>query len=101
MRIYSQCSNCLFVPLAQPKLELMRIVGSQDRIEIELDAAKAWRRGRVLDAMLRGALVPVPVGFSEACSYRNQCPASAPPAANGGRASHTIGIINTNMAPKT
>lgn len=37
----------------------MRIVGEQDRSEIELDPVKAYRRGRALDAMLRGAAPPV------------------------------------------
>ncbi len=37
----------------------MRIVGQQDRSEIELDPVKAYRRGRALDAMLRGAAPPV------------------------------------------
>lgn len=40
----------------------MRIVGTQDRDEIELDPAKALRRGRVLDRMLRAAAPPVPRG---------------------------------------
>lgn len=37
----------------------MRIVGEQDRSEIELDPVKAYRRGRALDAMLRQAPPPV------------------------------------------
>ena len=37
----------------------MRIVGKQDRSEIELDPVQAYRRGRALDAMLRGAAPPV------------------------------------------
>ena len=37
----------------------MRIVGDQDRSEIELDPVKAYRRGRTLDAMLRSASPPV------------------------------------------
>ncbi len=36
----------------------MRIVGTQDRSEIELDPVKAYRRARVLDAMLHAALPP-------------------------------------------
>ncbi len=40
----------------------MRIVGEQDRSEIELDPVKAYRRGRALDAMLRGAAPPVAHG---------------------------------------
>ena len=36
----------------------MKIVGDQDRSEIELDPVKAYRRGKALDAMLRGALLP-------------------------------------------
>lgn len=34
----------------------MRIVGKQHRSEIELDPGKAYRRARVLDAMLRTTL---------------------------------------------
>ncbi len=37
----------------------MRIVGEQDRSEVELDPVKAYRRGRALDAMLRSAAAPV------------------------------------------
>lgn len=40
----------------------MRIVGKQNRSEIELDPVKAFRRGRVLDAMLCGASPPVKRG---------------------------------------
>lgn len=36
----------------------MRIVGTQNRSEIELDPVKAYRRGRELDAMLRQAAMP-------------------------------------------
>lgn len=32
----------------------MRIVGTQNRSEIEMDPQQAYRRGRALDAMLRG-----------------------------------------------
>lgn len=42
----------------------MRIVGDQDRSEIELDPVKAYRRGRALDAMLRTALPPVARGVT-------------------------------------
>lgn len=42
----------------------MRIVGRQDRSEIELDPVKAYRRGRALDSMLRAALPPVPRGVT-------------------------------------
>lgn len=42
----------------------MRIVGEQDRSEIELDPVKAYRRGRELDAMLRGAVPPVVHGVT-------------------------------------
>lgn len=42
----------------------MRIVGKQDRSEIELDPVKAWQRGRALDDMLRAALPPVPRGVT-------------------------------------
>lgn len=37
----------------------MRIVGDQNRSEIELDPVKAHRRGQLLDAMMRGTLPPV------------------------------------------
>ena len=40
----------------------MRIVGEQDRSEIELDPVKAYRRGRALDAMLRSAAPPIAHG---------------------------------------
>ena len=33
----------------------MRIVGTKNRCEIELDPVKAYRRARSLDAMLRSA----------------------------------------------
>ena len=42
----------------------MRIVGRQDRSEIELDPVKAYRRARALDAMLHAALPPVPRGVT-------------------------------------
>ena len=37
----------------------MRIVGKQNRSEIELDPVKAYQRGRMLDAMPLAALPPV------------------------------------------
>ena len=37
----------------------MRVVGKQNRSEIELDPVKAYRRGRAMDAMLRQAPPPV------------------------------------------
>lgn len=40
----------------------MRIVGTQDRTEVELDPAKAYRRARFLDRMLRSATPPRPRG---------------------------------------
>ena len=42
----------------------MRIVGRQNRSEIEPDPVKAMRRGRALDAMLRGAAAPVARGVT-------------------------------------
>ncbi len=42
----------------------MRIVGSHNRSEIELDPIKAYRRGLVLDAMMRGTLPPYPRGVT-------------------------------------
>jgi hypothetical protein len=41
-----------------------RIVGAQDRSEIETDAVKAYRRGRVLDRMLHAADPPRPRGVT-------------------------------------
>jgi hypothetical protein len=43
-------------PHAAPYTARMRIVGTKNRTGIELDPAKAYRRGRMLDAMLRSAL---------------------------------------------
>ncbi len=40
----------------------MRIVGNQDRSEVELDPSTAYRRGRVLDSILRSAAPPVERG---------------------------------------
>jgi hypothetical protein len=40
----------------------MRIVGTHNRSEIELDPQIAWQRCKVLDAMLRSALPPHPRG---------------------------------------
>lgn len=40
----------------------MHTVGKLDRTEIELDPLLAWRRGRVLDAMLRTAMPAPPHG---------------------------------------
>ena len=42
----------------------MRVVGTQNRTEIELDPARALQRGRVLDAMLRGAAEPAARGVT-------------------------------------
>lgn len=42
----------------------MRIVGTKNRSEIELDPQQAYRRGRALDAMLRGAVPPVARGVA-------------------------------------
>jgi len=40
----------------------MRIVGEQNRSEVELDPVKAYRRGRALDSMLRSAAPQVARG---------------------------------------
>ena len=40
----------------------MRIVGEQERGEIELDPVAAYRRARAMDALLRAGLPPVPHG---------------------------------------
>ena len=42
----------------------MRIVGSQNRSEIELDPVKAYRRGRELDALLPRTGPPVVRGVT-------------------------------------
>ena len=42
----------------------MRIVGEQNRSEIELDPVKAYRRGKALDAMLRSAAPPIVRGVT-------------------------------------
>ncbi len=42
----------------------MRIVGKQDRTEIELDPIKAIRRGVLLDAMMNGTHPPTQRGVS-------------------------------------
>jgi hypothetical protein len=44
----------------------MRIVGTQDRSEIELDPVKAYQRGLALDRMMHGTLPPVRIGFCRA-----------------------------------
>lgn len=40
----------------------MKIVGTQNRTEIERDPLRAWERGKALDAMLRNTLPPHPRG---------------------------------------
>ena len=42
----------------------MRIIGEQNRSEIELDPVAAYRRGRKLDAMLRAATPTVLPGVT-------------------------------------
>ena len=42
----------------------MRIVGKQNRTEIELDPVKAYRRGLALDALLVGILPRPPRGVT-------------------------------------
>ena len=42
----------------------MRIIGEQNRSEIELDPVAAYRRGRKLDAMLRAAMPTVLPGVT-------------------------------------
>ncbi len=42
----------------------MRIVGLQNRSEIELDPLQAYRRGRALDAILRDAAPPIQRGVT-------------------------------------
>lgn len=45
---------------------MSRTVGHQDRTELILDPAEAWRRGRVLDAMLARTNPPRPRGVTHA-----------------------------------
>jgi len=60
----------------------MRIVGQQDRSEIELDPAKAFRRARDLDAMLHAALPQFPRGVTRGThDYFNQLDAARQAAA--------------------
>jgi hypothetical protein len=40
----------------------MKLVGTQNRDEFELDPVKAWQRGRALDALLRSNSTPFPRG---------------------------------------
>jgi hypothetical protein len=40
----------------------MKLVGTQNRDEFELDPVKAWDRGRALDALLRSTSPPLPRG---------------------------------------
>ena len=42
----------------------MRIAGTQDRSEIELDPVKAYRRARAMDALLRNTTAPIVRGVS-------------------------------------
>jgi hypothetical protein len=42
----------------------MRIVGTKNRSEFELDPALALKRGRVLDELLRAAAAPVKRGVT-------------------------------------
>ena len=49
----------------RPKLlAIMRIVGTQNRSEIELDPVKAYRRACAMDALLRGTAPPVVRGVT-------------------------------------
>ncbi|KQP49556.1 hypothetical protein ASF44_02885 [Pseudorhodoferax sp. Leaf274] len=45
---------------------MTRTVGRQDRSELILDPSEAWRRGRLLDAMLAGLRAPRPHGVTRA-----------------------------------
>lgn len=50
----------------------MRIVGQQDRDEVERDPQRAWRRGQALDDLLKGTLPPHPRGvFRGSHAYFN------------------------------
>jgi hypothetical protein len=42
----------------------MRIVGTRNRSEIELDPLTAYRRGLALDSTLRGACAPIARGVT-------------------------------------
>ena len=55
----------------------MRVVGSQNRTEIELDPVKAYRRGRAMDVLLLAALPPLPRGVTRGThEYFNRCDAA-------------------------
>jgi hypothetical protein len=55
----------------------MRVVGSQNRSEIELDPVKAYRRARAMDAVLATALPPHPRGVTRGThEYFNRCDAA-------------------------
>ncbi len=45
---------------------MTRVVGTQPREEFTFDPELAWRRGRLLDAMLAGASLPLPHGVHRA-----------------------------------
>ncbi len=56
---------CLYLLLRLTRYTIqMRIVGNQNRSEIELDPVTAYRRGRRLDAMLRATSLPIPHGVT-------------------------------------
>ena len=42
----------------------MRIIGTQDRSEIELDPVKAYRRACAMDALMRGTAPPAVRGVT-------------------------------------
>lgn len=44
----------------------MKIVGSADRHEIELNPQEAWRRARLIDAMFFALRIPYPSGIARA-----------------------------------
>jgi hypothetical protein len=55
----------------------MRVLGNQNRTEIELDPVKAYRRARAMDAVLRAALPPRAPGVTRGThDFFNRCDAA-------------------------
>ena len=52
------------MPNAPPTLPRMRVVGTKNRSEFELDPALALKRGRLLDELLHSSAAPVARGVT-------------------------------------
>lgn len=44
----------------------MRVVGTQDRSDIEIDPVEAYRRSRLVDEQLKTGAMPRPIGVTRA-----------------------------------